>query len=120
MPGTTRQMPRAQACGSWLTPSGFLPFGIAARRLAGPPAGGFGVAKIHFDLIGVDDSDNEGLTLWELTNPAAIARTATDLYGSRAATAAAYCALTAHFDGRQDDYRFWCTVFAQLSVVPHA
>ena len=54
------------------------------------------------------------LTLWDLTNPDAAVRAALALYGSSAATAAAHCALTAHFDGRTRDYRFWCTVFHEL------
>lgn len=57
---------------------------------------------------------NGDLTLWELSDPAAAVQAAIELYGSDAATAAAWCALTAHFDGRQSDYRFWCTVFSKL------
>jgi hypothetical protein len=58
---------------------------------------------------GIDD-----LTFWELADPDAAARAAIALYGPSAATAAAHCALTAHFDGRTRDYRFWCTVFYEL------
>lgn len=54
------------------------------------------------------------LTLWDLIDPEATAQAAIELYGSSAATAAAHCALTAHFDGRTSDYRFWCTVFSEL------
>ncbi|RWI54694.1 MAG: hypothetical protein EOR16_23115 [Mesorhizobium sp.] len=54
------------------------------------------------------------LTLWELADPAATVQAAIELYGSDAATAAAWCALTANFDGREDDYRFWCTIFSKL------
>jgi hypothetical protein len=57
---------------------------------------------------------NDDLTLWELSDPAAAVDAAVELYGSDAATATAWCALTAHFDGRQSDYRFWCTVFSKL------
>ena len=78
------------------------------------------MSKIYSDCIGPDNNGIDKLTLWELATPAAIARKAIDLYGSKAATAAAYCALTAHFDGRQNDYRFWCTVFAQLNTTPKA
>ncbi|TIN31742.1 MAG: hypothetical protein E5Y31_01085 [Mesorhizobium sp.] len=40
---------------------------------------------------------------------------ATDVYGSDAATAVVHYAFTAHFDGREDDFRFWCVVFRDLA-----
>lgn len=72
------------------------------------------MAKIHCDDFCVLGVGNNNLTLWELTDPGAAALAAIDVYGSRAATAAAWCALTAHFDGRESDYRFWCRVFSKL------
>lgn len=74
-------------------------------------AGGFGVSSFQSDHLSAGDGP---LTLWELAKPDAAAQAAIELYGSSAATAAAYCALTAHFDGRKGDYRFWCTVFSEL------
>lgn len=71
--------------------------------------------KIHSDYFSSDDAtENGNLTLWELTNPSATVQAAIELYGSSATTAAAWCALTAHFDGRKADYRFWCAVFSKL------
>lgn len=43
-----------------------------------------------------------------------VAEKITDLYGSYAITAAAHCALDAHFDGRERDYHFWFNVFSLL------
>ncbi len=40
-----------------------------------------------------------------------------ELYGPDAATAAAWLALEANFDGRGADYSFWCTVFLELTKV---
>lgn len=70
--------------------------------------------KFHSQNCTTGHSGNRDLTLWDLTDPAAAARAAVALYGSNAATAAAHCALTAHFDGRSRDYRFWFTVFSEL------
>ena len=53
-------------------------------------------------------------TFWDISDPGSAAKAASAVYGSRAVTAAAHCALAAHFDGRADDYRFWCTVFREL------
>ncbi|WP_353646796.1 hypothetical protein [Mesorhizobium sp. WSM2239] len=72
------------------------------------------MAKIHFDALCAGDAGNSNLTVWELADPEAAALAALDIYGSSAATAAAWCALTAHFDGREGDYRFWCRVFSKL------
>jgi hypothetical protein len=44
---------------------------------------------------------------------------AIEVYGSGAKTAVAHCALTAHFDRREDDYRFWCQVFRDLDGMLH-
>ncbi|WP_051371517.1 hypothetical protein [Mesorhizobium loti] len=70
--------------------------------------------KIHSDHVCAVGAGTDVLTLWELTDPDAAAQAAVELYGSSAATAAAHCAMTAHFDGRTRDYRFWCTVFHEL------
>jgi hypothetical protein len=72
------------------------------------------VSKIHSDNCGAGNAGQGILTLWELADPGATAQAAIELYGMRAATAAAHCALRAHFDGREGDYRFWCTVFTEL------
>jgi hypothetical protein len=63
------------------------------------------------------------ISLWSTADPQRAAIAALDLYGSRAVTAAAYCALDAHFDGRKRDYHFWHAVFLRLggdSTVPAA
>jgi hypothetical protein len=67
--------------------------------------------RIHDDYPSSGIGD---LTLWDLADPAAAVQAAVKLYGSDAATAAAWCALTANFEGRQSDYRFWCAVFSKL------
>ena len=76
--------------------------------------------EIHFGQDIASYAGNGILTIWDLTNPQATAEAARELYGSHATTAAAWCALTAHFDGRNEDYRFWCAVFSRLgSVTEH-
>lgn len=72
------------------------------------------MAKIHSDQFGAGTAGKGDLTLWELTDPASAVEAALELYGSDATTAAAWCALTAHFDGRESDYRFWGVVFKEL------
>jgi hypothetical protein len=72
------------------------------------------VSKIQSNYSGANDAGQDRLTLWELADPGATAQAAIELYGTCAATAAAHCALRAHFDGREGDYRFWCTVFTEL------
>ncbi|WP_292442261.1 hypothetical protein, partial [Mesorhizobium sp.] len=84
---------------------------LAAR--AGRPAGGFGVTTIDIEEFDTGVG-NVGLALWELSNPQAASEAAIALYGSSAATAAAWCAVSARCDGREADYRFWLAVFAQL------
>ena len=54
------------------------------------------------------------ISLWRMADPQSAAIAARDLYGARAVTAAAYCALDAHFDGRRCDYEFWQAVFLRL------
>ncbi|TGP50717.1 hypothetical protein EN873_22835 [bacterium M00.F.Ca.ET.230.01.1.1] len=54
------------------------------------------------------------LTLWHFANPEEAADAAVALYGSGASLAAASAAFTARYAGREDDFRFWFTVFSQL------
>lgn len=68
----------------------------------------------HRDRIGADAPDRGSLTLWDFADPDEAAKAALDVYGPDATTASAHCALTAHFDGRERDYRFWFAVFSQL------
>lgn len=72
--------------------------------------------KVYSDQFSNRDNSNSDLTLWELVDSTAAVQAALELYGSSAATAAAWCALNAHFDGRKGDYRFWCEVFAELGT----
>lgn len=41
-------------------------------------------------------------------------------YGKDAPMAAAACALGAHRDGREEDYRFWTEIFKRLTGAGHA
>lgn len=66
------------------------------------------------DHIGTDALERGSLTLWDFADPDEAAKAALDIYGPDAMTAAAHCALTARFDGRERDYRFWVAVFSQL------
>jgi hypothetical protein len=59
-------------------------------------------------------SQGNVLKLSDIVEPDAALRAAIDLYGVDATTAVAHCALTAHYDGREADYRFWCVVFRRL------
>jgi hypothetical protein len=59
------------------------------------------------------------LTLAELADPSRAVQAAIEVYGLDAATAVAHCALTAHFDGRRSDCRFWCQVFRELGGKPN-
>ena len=69
---------------------------------------------IEADIFRHGTTDNSDTTLWTFASPGAAAHAAVELYGSSAATAAAYCALTARYDGRNPDYRFWFAVFKLL------
>jgi hypothetical protein len=53
-------------------------------------------------------------SFWDLASPERAAEALTELYGSGAALAAAYCGLAAYGDDRHDDYRFWVAVFGRL------
>lgn len=54
------------------------------------------------------------LALWHFADPSEAVDAAIDLYGSKASLAAASAAFTARYAGRDDDFRFWFAVFAQL------
>lgn len=95
---------------------------------AGPDHGGFGMFKPDGCSLGtrVTQTEIEGrtqestATFSALATPNAAAQAAVELYGSSAATAAAYCALTARYDGRDLDYQFWFSVFQLLSATDGA
>src|SRR3546814_5702862 len=53
-------------------------------------------------------------SFWDLASPARGAREIRALYGEAAAAAAADCAAAARADRRENDYRFWTAVLAQL------
>lgn len=72
------------------------------------------MAGNHGDRISAAAPNRGSLTVWNFADPNEAAKAALDVYGSDAATAAAHCALTAHFDGRERDFRFWFAVFSQL------
>ncbi|CDX21374.1 conserved hypothetical protein [Mesorhizobium plurifarium] len=58
--------------------------------------------------------DQASLDVWDFANPDEAANAALEVYGADAITAAAHCALNAHFDGRERDYRLWLAVFSKL------
>ena len=61
------------------------------------------------------DADEIGeISVWEDIDEDAAMQAAIALYGPRAVTAAAYCALTAMFDDRNRDYGFWFSIFLRL------
>ncbi|MGO4637664.1 hypothetical protein AB4Z43_04425 [Mesorhizobium sp. 2RAF45] len=51
------------------------------------------------------------LRLSDFADPNDAVIAAIELYGPEAQTAAAYCAMEAHFAGRLADFRLWCEVF---------
>ncbi|MGF6175727.1 hypothetical protein [Ensifer sp. 4252] len=53
-------------------------------------------------------------SIWGNFKAEEAATAAIDLYGPQAATAAAYCALDAWTEARNDDYQFWFGVFSTL------
>ena len=55
------------------------------------------------------------LRLSDFVDPSDAVNAAIELYGPEAQTAAAYCAMEAHFAGRPADFRFWCSVFRDLT-----
>lgn len=68
--------------------------------------------EISYSTDGVDLHGGNGKPL----NVEAAVAAAISVYGRRALTAAAWCALNAHFDGRKEEYRLWADVFAELRV----
>ncbi|BAV52623.1 Uncharacterized protein MLTONO_p0153 (plasmid) [Mesorhizobium loti] len=67
------------------------------------------------DQIGADGLDRGDFAFWDVAQPEEAVKAALDLYGPNAVTAAAHCTLTARFDGRDRDYRFWSEVFTKLN-----
>jgi hypothetical protein len=51
---------------------------------------------------------------WHHITVADVVAMATEIYGSDAVTAAAWCAIEARSDCRESDYRFWLRVFKHL------
>ena len=56
-------------------------------------------------------------SFWDLATPEQAAQVLVEFYGVDAALAAAYCGLAAYADDRDDDYRYWFTVFRTLHIV---
>ncbi|TIO07232.1 MAG: hypothetical protein E5X88_19600 [Mesorhizobium sp.] len=83
-----------------------------ASELAAPDSG---AASHHPAASGPDllDAFNRDAALEKWTVPEA-AEAATALWGKTAATAIAWCAFTAHCDGRTQEFRFWFRVFTDL------
>jgi len=75
------------------------------------PAGDFGVAQHDSEDI---LADGNPLTLWHFADPSEAVDAAIALYGSTAPLAAASAAFTARYANREDDFRFWFTVFSLL------
>ncbi|WP_265519619.1 hypothetical protein [Nitratireductor luteus] len=64
---------------------------------------------------GTSAADGSGeMTLWNFADPAEAVDITASLYGSKASLAAASAAFTARYAGREADFRFWFTVFAEL------
>lgn len=66
------------------------------------------------DRVHASSLDQASLDIWDFADPDEAANAALEVYGADAITAAAHCALNAHFDGRERDYRLWLKVFLQL------
>jgi len=56
-------------------------------------------------------------SFWNLASPEWAAGALVEFYGVDAALAAAHCGLAAYADDRDDDYRYWFTVFRTLRTV---
>ncbi|TGT71828.1 MULTISPECIES: hypothetical protein [unclassified Mesorhizobium] len=54
------------------------------------------------------------LAFWHFADPSDAVDAAIELYGSKASLAAASAAFTARYAGRDEDFRFWFTVFSRL------
>ncbi|WP_214477511.1 hypothetical protein [Mesorhizobium sp. dw_380] len=55
------------------------------------------------------------LRLSDFADPSDAVNAAIELYGAEAKTAVAYCAMEAHLAGRPVEFRFWCSVFRDLT-----
>ncbi|UWU25935.1 hypothetical protein QA648_32260 (plasmid) [Rhizobium sp. CB3171] len=53
-----------------------------------------------------------------ISDPDSAAEAAVELFGAKAATAVAYCALQARTDQRNEDYKFWFETFCRLTGLP--
>lgn len=62
----------------------------------------------------MEKSHSDWKSFRDIATPEAAARVLTDWYGRHAARHAAECGLAARGDDRDEDYRFWCDVFAML------
>lgn len=94
---------------AWVSTSGRRPNAASPAQ----PAGAIVVRETRFHPSDVDVAFGE-ISLWRQADPQSAAIAALDVYGPGALTAAAYCALDAHFDGRKHDYQFWHNVFLSL------
>jgi hypothetical protein len=85
-----------------------------ARELAAldAPAASHHPAASDPELL---DAFSRDAALEKWTVPEA-AEAAKALWGEIAATAIAWCAVTAYYDGRTQEYRFWFRVFAYLKA----
>jgi len=66
------------------------------------------------DRVHARSFDQGSPDVWDFADPNEAANAALEIYGADAITAAAHCALNAHFDGRERDYRLWLAVFSKL------
>lgn len=72
--------------------------------------GGNGNDRVHARSL-----EQASPNLWDFAGLNEAANAALEVYGADAITAAAHCALNAHFDGRERDYRLWLAVFTKLN-----
>ena len=84
-----------------------------ARELAAPDA----LAASHRPASDSDllDAFNRDAALEKWTVPQAV-EAAKAFWGKTAATAIAWCAVSAHCDGRTQEFRFWFRVFTDLQA----
>ncbi|ASJ61659.1 hypothetical protein KEM44_03115 (plasmid) [Sinorhizobium meliloti] len=67
-----------------------------------------------FDNPAVGEQSPRKDGFWQKHQQEEVVEAAIGLYGSEAATAAAYCALEAWTERRDSDYGFWFEVFLRL------
>ncbi|AAK65180.1 hypothetical protein [Sinorhizobium meliloti] len=67
-----------------------------------------------FDNTAVGEQSPRKDGFWQKQQQEEVVEAAIGLYGSEAATAAAYCALEAWTERRDSDYGFWFEVFLRL------